>query len=88
MLRVYRYTVYGQRGGMAARYTNATRDILVYDIQTQYTTAIASQRPGACIACACVRYIIILLYYYNIIILLYLYISNIPNIPNNGNIAL
>ena len=46
---------------------------------------------------ACVRYIIILLYYYNIIILLYLYIPNIsnissipniPNISNNGNIAL
>ena len=46
---------------------------------------------------ACVRYIIILLYYYNIIILLYLYIPNISNIPsipsipnisNNGNIAL
>ena len=49
-----------------ARYTNATRDILVYDMRTQYTTAItrASQRPGACIACACVCvyiYIIIIL---------------------------
>ena len=90
-------TVY--RRGKKARYTNATMGILVYDIQTQYTTAItrASQRPAACIACvrACVR--VILLYYYNIIILLYLYIPNIssipsihniPNIPNNGNIAL
>ena len=86
-----------------SRDTNATMGILVYDMRTQYTTAItrASQRPGACIACACVRvrvrYIIILLYYYNIIILLYLYIPNIPSIPsipnipnisNNGNIAL
>ena len=70
----------------------------IYDIQTQYTTAITRSHhqsfatPG-CVyrVCACVRYIIILLYYYNIIILLYLYIPNIssiPNIPNNGNIAL
>lgn len=90
-------SVYGQHGGRAWRYTNATRGILVYDIQTQYTPAItiASQRPDACIAyaraCVCVRYIIILLYYYNIIILLYLYIPNISSIPsilNNGNIAL
>ena len=51
----------------AARYTNATRSILVYDMRTQYTTAIAraSQRPGACIACVCVR----ALYYYIIILL-------------------
>ena len=71
-----RYTVgagTAQQG--EARYTNATRCILVYDMRTQYTPAItrASQRPGACIACvrACVRYIIILLYYYNIIIFIY-----------------
>lgn len=69
-----------QTAWRAWRYTNATRSIFVYDMRTQYTTAItrASQRPGACIACACVRalyyYIIILLYYYNIIILLYYYI--------------
>lgn len=78
VLCVYRYT--GQHGGcgerdtvgagtaqQAARYTNATMGILVYDMRTQYTTAItrASQRPGACIACACVR----ALYYYIIIIL-------------------
>ena len=44
----------------------------IYDMRTQYTPAIAraSQRPGACIACACVR----ALYYYIIIILLYYYI--------------
>ena len=70
------------RGYTCVRYANT-----VYN----HTTAItrASQRPGACIACACVR----ALYYY-IIILLYLYIPNISsmpsmhNIPNNGNIAL
>ena len=64
LLCVYQYT-----GSM----TTGQRGILVYNIRTQYTTAItrASQRPGACITCvrAC-----ILLYYYNIIILLYLYI--------------
>ena len=99
-------SVYRQHGDRAAWHTVSAGqhgrkdgDILVYDMRTQYTTAIAraSQRPGACIACACVRYIIILLYYYIIIILLYLYIpnipsiSNIPNIPNisnNCNIAL
>ena len=67
--RAARYTVgAGQHSRKEARYTNATGSILVYDMRTQYTTAItaiarASQRPGACIACACVRvrYIIILL---------------------------
>ena len=82
LLCVYQYTdcmATGQHGippvqdsnsRKAARYTNATRSIFVYDIRTQYTTAItrASKRPGACItcACACAR---ILLYYYIIIIL-------------------
>ena len=86
LLCVYRYTdcmaaegngiqsVQERHSRKEARYANATRDILVYDIRTQYTTAItrASQRPGACIACArvCAR----ALYYYNIIILLYYYI--------------
>lgn len=63
-----RYTVgAGQHSRKEARYTNATMGIFVYDMQTQYTTAItrASQRPGACIACACVR----ALYYYIIILL-------------------
>ena len=75
--REARYAVgVGQHSRKEARYTNATRDILVYDIRTQYTTAIAraSQRPGACIACACACACVILLYYYNIIILLYYYI--------------
>ena len=68
VLRVYQYT-----GSMAT----GQHGILVYDMRTQYTTAItgASQRPGACIACVRVRalyyYIIILLYYYNIIIFIY-----------------
>ena len=55
VLCVYRYAN-ATMGHTCVRYT-------IYDIQTQYTTAIAraSQRPGACIACACVRYIIILL---------------------------
>lgn len=113
VLCVYRYTgsmAAGRHSRTEARDTNATRSILVYNIRYantvyNHTTAItrASQRPGACIACARVRYIIILLYYYNIIILLYLYIPNIsnissipsipsihniPNISNNGNIAL
>ena len=61
-----------RKGRAEARDTDATMCILVYDMRTQYTTAIprASQRPGACIACACVR----ALYYYIIIILLYYYI--------------
>ena len=48
-----------------ARYTNATMGILVYDMRTQYTPAIAraSQRPDACIARARA------LYYYIIILL-------------------
>ena len=65
-------SVYRQHGDRVARYavgagqhSRKEGDILVYDIRTQYTTAItrASQRPGACIACARVRvrYIIILL---------------------------
>ena len=90
VLCVYQYTdsaagkhgipsVQGRHSRKEARYTNATRDIIVYDIRTQYTTAItsitrASQRPGACIAYACVRACVILLYYYIIIILLYYYI--------------
>lgn len=71
--RAARYTVGAeQHSRKEARHTNATSGILVYDMRTQYTTAItrASQRPGACIACACVR----ALYYYIIIILLYYYI--------------
>ena len=72
-------SVYRQHGGRVARYAvgagqhgRKEGDILVYDMRTQYTTSItrASQRPGACIACACVR----ALYYYIIIILLYYYI--------------
>ena len=71
----------GRHGRTEAQYTNATMDILVYDIQTQYTTAItgASQRPGACIACACAR--VRALYYYIIIILLYYYIYIYPIYP-------
>ena len=79
-------------GGGGERYTvgagqhgRKEGDILVYDMRTQYTTAIAraSQRPGACIACvrACVRACAILLYYYNIIILLYYYIYIYPIYP-------
>ena len=74
-----RYTVgVGRHSRKEARYTNATSGILVYDMRTQYTTVItrASQRPGACIACACVR----ALYYY-IIILLYYYIYIYPIYP-------
>ena len=53
----------------------------IYDMRTQYTTAItrASQRLGACIAC--VRACVILLYYYIIIILLYYYIYIYPIYP-------
>ena len=73
-------SVYRQHGGRWERYAVGAGQhgrkeggILVYDIRTQYTTAIAraSQRPGACIACACVRYIIIILLYYYIIIFIY-----------------
>ena len=77
MIGVVCISVYGQHGDRAARYTvgagrqeardtNAARGILVYDMRTQYTTAItrASQRPGTCIACVRVR----ALYYYIIII--------------------
>ena len=88
-----------------ARYTNATRCILVYDIRYANTVYTRHRQTFATPGCvyrvrACVRYIIILLYYYNIIILLYLYIPNIssississipniPNISNDGNIAL
>ena len=97
-------SVYRLHGGREARYTNATKGILVYDIRhanTVYNRHHQSFATPGCVyrvrARACVRYIIILLYYYNIIILLYLYIPNIPSIPsipnipnisNNGNIAL
>ena len=76
VLCVYRYT-----DCMAAE----GNGIPVYDMRTQYTTAItrASQRPGACIVRACVRVraCVILLYYYNIIILLYYYIYIYPIYP-------
>ena len=75
------YLLHGGRGGRyavsAGQHGRKEGGILVYDMRTQYTTAITrtSQRPGACIACARVRalyyYIIILLYYYNIIIFIY-----------------
>ena len=70
MVGVVCISVYGQHGGRGERYAVGAGQhgrkeggILVYNIRTQYTPAIAraSQRPGACIACACVRYIIILL---------------------------
>ena len=69
VLCVYRYPdcmAAGQHGMPSGQDSTAGRgDILVYDMRTQYTTAItrASQRPGACIAC--VR----ALYYYIIILL-------------------
>ena len=73
-ISVYQHTdsmAAGQHGRKEARYTNATMSILVYDIQTQYTAAIAgaSQRPAACIACVCACACVILLYYYIIILL-------------------
>ena len=63
------YLLHGGRGERyavgAGQHSRKEGDILVYNIRTQYTTAItrASQRPDACIAC--VR----ALYYYIIIIL-------------------
>lgn len=91
-----RYTVgAGQRSRREARYTNATRGILVYDIR--YTNTVYNRHHQSFETPGCVyrvRACVILLYYYNIIILLYLYIPNIssipsmPNISNNGNIAL
>ena len=65
VLCVYRYTV------GAGQHSRKEGNILMYDMRTQYTTAItrASQRPGACIAC--VRACVILLYYYIIILLHY-----------------
>lgn len=107
--RTWRYMVgAGQHSRKEARYTNATRSILVYDIRYAIyehsiqppSPKLRNARVRVSRARVCVRYIIILLYYYNIIILLYLYIPNIPsisnipsihnipNIPNNGNIAL
>lgn len=108
MLCVYQYTVYGQHGGRAARQEEST----VYQCNNGYTCVRYTiykhsiQPPSlrnARMRVSRVRVCAILLYYYNIIILLYLYIPNIPsissipnipnipnisNITNNGNIAL
>ena len=95
---------HGEHGGIwfvlcVYRYTNATSGILVYDMRYANTVYNRHHQSFATPGCvyrvrACVRYIIILLYYYNIIILLYyyiiillyLYIPNIPSIPSIHNI--
>ena len=84
-------SVHRQHGGRAARYTCVRYANTVYNRHHQ-----SFATPG-CVYRVRVRACVILLYYYNIIILLYLYIPNIPNISsipsipnisNNGNIAL
>ena len=80
-------SVYRQHGDRAGRkhvipMQQGVYLCMIYDIQTQYTTAIARSHhqsfatPG-CVYRVCVR----ALYYYNIIILLYYYIYIYPIYP-------
>ena len=101
--RAWRYMIgavcISVQGGTAGRKAVSLYTICEHSIQPP-SPELRNARMRVSRVRACVRYIIILLYYYNIIILLYLYIPNIssisnipsipniPNIPNNANIAL